>query len=619
MTDTVSRPRRRLRASLAFALANLPLAWLVALRYAPYLEVPDDPLGISYLLLTWVGHFGLLVLLAWLPFGLLALLLPRKVLWLPAALLASAGLWLLLLDTGVYAQYRFHINQFMVALFLDDRNGEIFSFPASTWLIVGGVIVGLLIFETWLAVRLFASSRAWRLPVWRAVAALMVAMVASHAVHILADARYQRSVTQQVGIFPLLYPATAKGFMAERGWLDPRAARAERTEIASGGADSLDWPRQPLTCTPDGTPPNLLFIVIDSWRHDEYGPQATPILHGALDGPGRVYREHYSGGNATRTGIMSLFYGLTGNYYHLLDDTQTPSLLITQLQTQGYELGIFSAASLDSVGFDRTVFASVPDLRLTTSGETPAGRDRRMTQDWLAWRAEQRRNAPDTPWFGLLFFDAPHGYSVPEDAAAPFQPAAESMDYLKLGPDTDPTPYHNLHRNSVHYDDSLIGRVIADLKASGEWRNTLLVVTSDHGQSFNDFGKNYWGHNSHFAAPQTQVPMILSGPGIEPGEHTGTTSHLDVVPTLMRHALGCTNPSSDYSHGRDMLDPTLDHDWVMASSYLNHGIIEEARITVIDGATGSWRVVDPQLDPLPEQGFSPAVLEAVKAMKRFFD
>ncbi|HET8789659.1 MAG TPA: DUF3413 domain-containing protein, partial [Modicisalibacter sp.] len=127
---------------MAFALVNLLLVWAIALRYVPYLEAPSDPLGISYLILTWVGHFGLLVLLAWIPLGLLSLLLPRRILWIPAALLATSALWILLLDTGVYAQYRFHINHFMVSLFLNDQNGEIFSFSLSTWLSVAGIALG---------------------------------------------------------------------------------------------------------------------------------------------------------------------------------------------------------------------------------------------------------------------------------------------------------------------------------------------------------------------------------------------------------------------------------------------------------------------------------------------
>lgn len=606
---------QRLRASLAFTLINLLLVWAVALRYTPYLEVPDDLLGISYLIVTWIGHFGLLALLAWLPLGLVSLFLPRRVLWLPAALMATAGLWLLLLDTGVYAQYRFHINQFMVALFLNDKNGEIFSFTLSTWLIVGGVALALLTAEAWLAARLFNSARAWRLPVGYMVVGLLVAVLASHSIHVVADARYQRSVTQQVGIFPLLFPATAKDFMKKHGWLDPRAARSAHLDLGQDTSKTLDWPKKPLSCSVDGKSPNILVILIDSWRYDEYGPRNTPAIHAALDESGRRYMRHFSGGNSTRAGVMSLFYGMTGNYYHTLENTQTPSLLVTELQRQGYELGIFAAASLDSVGFDRSIFASVPDLGSAAPGRTPAERDRNMTESWSQWHVQHRQQAPDTPWFSLLFYDAPHGYSVPQGVELPFQPSASKMNYLELGPDTDPAPYFNLHRNSVYYDDQLVGQVIEQLKKSGDWDNTVLVVTSDHGESFNDFGKNYWGHNSHFASPQTRVPMILHGPGISASEHVGTTSHLDVAPTLIRHVLGCTNPIDDYAQGDDMLNAGLDHDWVLSSSYLDQGIIEDQRITVIDGA-GGWKVVDRQLNSL-EENLSPAVFETMQEIRQF--
>lgn len=612
----LSRYRQRLRGTLAFALINLVAVWLIALRYTPFLTVPHDPLGIAYLIVTWVGHFGLLVLLAWLALAVLGLVLPRRVLWLPAALLASAGLALMLVDTVVFAQYRFHINHFMVSLFLNDKNGEIFSFTGSTWLIVAGVVTVLLLVESWLAWRLLRADRVRRLPLWRSVGVLFVALLASHAIHIVADARYQRGVTQQVNIFPLLFPATAKSFMKSHGWLDPRAMRAARADIVHDAPDDIDWPTSPLRCEPGASPPNVMVILVDTWRHDEFGPQITPQTLRELNGEGRRYLNHFSGGNSTRTGVMSLFYGLTGNYYHRLENSQTPSLLIEQLQAQDYRLGIFASASLDSVGFDRSIFASVPELPPSPSGDTPAERDRQITQRWLDWQARRRENDTGRPWFGMLFYDAPHGYSVPKGGETPFGPSASHMDYLALGPNTDPEPYFNLHRNAVYNVDQRIARVIEDLKRHGEWDDTLLVITGDHGESFDDFGDNYWGHNSHFAPPQTQVPMILHGPGVEPGQVEGMTSHLDVVPMLMRHVLGCRNPVDDYSQGRDLLAPGLDHDWVTASSYLDTAIIEDDRITVING-TGGWKVVDRQLEPLEEQ-VSPAVQSAMQTMRQFY-
>ncbi len=270
------------------------------------------------------------------------------------------------------------------------------------------------------------------------------------------------------------------------------------------------------------------------------------------------------------------------------------------------------------MGFDRTVFSSVSPLRMGTPGETPHERDARMTDDWRQWLDQHEQTSNDKPWFGMLFYDAPHGYSVPEGAEKPFQPSASEMNYLELGPETDPQPWANLHRNSVHHDDQLIGQVIDDLKARGEWDNTVLIVTADHGQSFNDFHKNYWGHNSHFASPQTHVPMILHGPGITPGEQTGMSSHLDVAPMLMRHALGCSNPLSDYAQGGDLLDAQLDHPWVIASSYLDYGIIEPDRITVVDG-TGKWKILDRHLDPIEDADFSPAVFNALGLFRQFYE
>ncbi|NWO55335.1 DUF3413 domain-containing protein [Chromohalobacter israelensis] len=612
MQDTL---RRRWRGTLAFALLQLPLIWLVALRYTPYLAVPDDPMGVAYLVLTWIGHFGMLALLGWLPLGVMALLLKARWLWLPAALLGALGLCALLLDTVVYAQYRFHVNYFMVSLFLNDENGEIFSFTTSTWLVVIGCVLLALTLEGWLAQRLIAGGRGRRLPVGSACGVVLLALLGSHALHIVADARYMRSVTQQVGVYPLLFPTTAKDFMEEHGWLDPRAARAANADIEARQAQNLDWPKNPLSCQAM-QPPNVLVVLIDSWRADEYGPKNTPNLHAALNESGRRYLNHYSGGNATRNGTMSLFYGLTGNYYAYLNDSQTPPLLLTQLQKQDYALGIFSSASLGSVGFDRTIFSSVESLRMDTQGDSPAARDRQMTEDWMHWLGRQERQDA-TPWFGMLFYDAPHGYDVPADAAQPFQPSVQNMDYLELGPETDPLPYFNRHRNAVHYDDVLLGKTIDDLKAKGEWDETLLVVTSDHGQSFDDFDKNYWGHNGHFASPQTRVPMLVNGPGVEPGEVTGMTSHLDVAPMLMRHALGCSNPLSDYAMGEDLLKPGIDHPWVQSSSYIDYGIIEPNRITVVDG-TGQWEIVDRQLDPIEGAEFSPAVFDAMQWFRRFY-
>ena len=72
--------------------------------------------------------------------------------------------------------------------------------------------------------------------------------------------------------------------------------------------------------------------------------------------------------------------------------------------------------------------------------------------------------------------------------------------------------------------------------------STYIVITSDHGQEFNDLNKNYWEHPSNFAQYQTKVPLVMHWPGKSPQQWQHRTSHCDIAATLMPHLLGITNP-----------------------------------------------------------------------------
>ena len=110
----------------------------------------------------------------------------------------------------------------------------------------------------------------------------------------------------------------------------------------------------------------------------------------------------------------------------------------------------------------------------------------------------------------------------------------------------------NRYKNSVHYIDSLIGQLFAELKERGLDQNTIIIVSGDHGQEINDTRHNFWGHNSNFAKYQTRVPLLVWWPGMKGGEKAYRTSHYDIVPALLTHALNCSNPPSDYSSGYDL-------------------------------------------------------------------
>ncbi|WP_413717348.1 sulfatase-like hydrolase/transferase [Silicimonas sp. MF1-12-2] len=88
--------------------------------------------------------------------------------------------------------------------------------------------------------------------------------------------------------------------------------------------------------------------------------------------------------------------------------------------------------------------------------------------------------------------------------------------------------------------DHHIGRVISWLKASGRWDDTILVVTSDHGEMLGDHG--IWGKDTYHDAA-FHVPLMIRVPGEVPGRITGMTESIDVSPTILE-LVGARVPDS---------------------------------------------------------------------------
>src|SRR5439155_1407290 len=69
---------------------------------------------------------------------------------------------------------------------------------------------------------------------------------------------------------------------------------------------------------------------------------------------------------------------------------------------------------------------------------------------------------------------------------------------------------YNRYRNAVHYADSLVGTMLDALVRRGLLDDTIVLVTGDHGEEFNEHG--YWGHNGAFTPDQVHVPLVLHLP-----------------------------------------------------------------------------------------------------------
>ncbi|HDZ3716038.1 TPA: DUF3413 domain-containing protein, partial [Vibrio vulnificus] len=546
--------KQKLHAHGWFILINALVLMLIASRYFAFLpEFPTDPLGITFIL---AGTWGQMTLLAAL-IGLVTiptLFLPKPFRNGTQALIASLGVATLFIDTIVFAQYRFHINAVVLELVM---SGQIVSFPLITWLmVIGGV--ALLLAAQWWTIRWLENGAPVRaLKLGRKFALLtFAALLATNAIHIWAAAHAYQPVTTVKRYLPLFYPATADKFMRKQGWVDEEALERQKA-LAFKRKNDLNYPLAPLQTQPVEKPLNIMLLVVDSWRADTFNADNTPNMWKYAQS-GVVFNNHIATGNATRTGIFGLFYGIPGTYWHGFLANQQSPVLIDRLQALDYQLGIFTAAQLRKPEFNQTVFTKVENLRIGSEGSRPSELDADLTQDWLAWYDQRDKSKPT---FSFLFYDAPHGYDFPADFEPKYEPMLKEVNYLKLNNDTDPTPFFNRYKTSVRYVDSMATKVLNKLKESGDLENTLVIITGDHGQEMNDNKLNFWGHNSNFTDAQVNVPFAIFGPGVDAAKmqwsSEALTSHQDVVPTLMKHYLGVTNDVKDYSVGEDLLGDAI--------------------------------------------------------------
>jgi len=596
--------RRKLARWWAWlVVATLAAGAPISLRFLAVAVPAESAVTSAARLLTIAGQLATLVAILLLPVLALAMLLPRPRMILAfGSIVSSALLIFLLADSQVYQLYRFHLNVGIVALLSAGVESQVLRLPWISYLQALGVALAAMAWQTGMAAWL------WRRPLRGRVAAALFGglIVAYQMTHAWADATGFTPVTRDASLLPLAYPLRARGIMRDLGFEMRRDSWLLHT---NGG--NLSYPLAPLSCEPIPPVRNIVIIVIDSWRFDAMDESVTPNIARFAAGAAR-FTQHFSGGNATRAGTFSLFYGIPSTYWHDMLQQRRGPALISELIGHGYELGIFGGAPLDNPEFDQTVFAAADHPRMASGGEGPADWDRDLTSDFEAFLVGRD---PAKPFFAFLFYDSPHTYEIPAGFPLAFQPSLEEVNYLSLRPDTDPVPFHNRYLNSVHYVDSLVGEALDRLDAAGVRDSSVIIITGDHGQEFNDNGLGFWGHNSNFTRFQTQVPLLLAAPDVPAGRHDYRTSHFDVAPTLMSRYLGCATPIDRYSVGSDLFEPG-GRDVLVIGSYQDFAVLEPQRIISVH-KTG-LEVLDASGRPAPDQALdTSSMTSAIEQNSRF--
>lgn len=144
----------------------------------------------------------------------------------------------------------------------------------------------------------------------------------------------------------------------------------------------------------------------------------------------------------------------------------------------------------------------------------------------------------DEPFFMFLHgYDVHRPYKPPAQYAQMFEDRSEGRrsGNLVVG---GPRPSDRSVRFAIsQYDaeiravDDVIGGLLREWEEMGLLANTLVVITSDHGDEFYEHGQVYHSHSLYDEL--LHVPLIMVGPGVQAGVHRTQVGLIDIAPTIL--------------------------------------------------------------------------------------
>lgn len=575
-------------------------AWLV--------RVPEElsawtRLYVGVALLASVAMWGLL------PGGLLLLLHRRlRTRWRLSGLLQGlvgiVFLSALFTDTIVHALLGYHFNGAILNVFLNPDSGDAVNLSWKVWVAVGttvclGTLLEYVVWRAaveWMVRREAEGQRAPLMLQPRVVclAFLLPALGLEKSVYAAADAVEDTELLMASNRLPI-YPRVRLGPL-----LESEGKRLPELDLLPEAA-TLDYPHARPELPADGPRPNLLLLVVDSWRRDAFDAELTPNLFALADGA-RRYDDHISSGNDTRFSLFSMLYGLHGSYWLKVlphrnralplreQDTQAqPPALLEAVLAEGYDVRVFSAASMNFPKFRDTAWSVLPpehvvDSFLDEEGqpltELPWEKDLLVAEAVEGWLTERDQEEPERPFLCFVLLDGAHQpYFNP---GGPYQPSVERLEYIKLGMATEGPEaealgelLENTYKNCVLQTDRAAGLLLDSFRQRELLDETVVLVTGDHGEEFGENG--FWGHTSNFSPQQVEVPFFLKGPGVEPGVESRPTSHLDVSNSLLELLGADPAHRREYSLGESLFAPLETRDRVVAG-YAHLGIWTDSGI-----------------------------------------
>jgi arylsulfatase A-like enzyme len=421
---------------------------------------------------------------------------------------------------------------------------------------------------------LFLGAAAALIAVWAGLARVLriaAGRVWSVAVFLFAGLTFYAAITATGRIYPWATLLLALGLAVQAS----RWTRARRLTAATWirrtvlpliavvivtAVTTFAWKRwsehERLTRVPaaDRARPNVLLLVFDTLRADHvsaygYARPTTPHID-ATARTGVLFENAFASAPWTVPSHASMFTGLHVYEHHadgLIPAVGTDFPILAEvMMSHGYLTGGFAANTwwlTPDSGFERG-FVRFEDFSfLEIAFRTSLGREManrvlprlgyrnspgRKTADQINAAFLRWLDTQDTthPFFGFLNYVEVHGpYLAPEPYHTQFmdenqrerEPRFPFRPPQVLDQNTGPAARALLqagYDGSLAFLDAEVGKLLDELRRRGVLDNTLLILTSDHGEAFGEHG--YFAHGNSLYSDQLYVPLIVAFPGRVP-------------------------------------------------------------------------------------------------------
>ena len=303
---------------------------------------------------------------------------------------------------------------------------------------------------------------------------------------------------------------------------------------------------------------NILLIAIDTLRADHlgcyaYGRDTSPRID-ALASEGAVFDRAIAPAIPTHpsfvtlnTGQYSITHGVVAHGSDRSVPRSAPWLPVL-MQKQGY-----TTCAIDNLGGWRLGFTRGYEFYIDPTRKRPLSincDNRDLNQRAVPW-LEQHANEqffmfvhywdPHTPYlppraYRRLFYAGnpsdPDNHSMDALAAHPLGKAWKETWFSKLGEGiTDAAYIEALYDGEIRYCDEGVGQLLGALESLGLADDTLVVVTSDHGELMYRHGI-FFDHHGLYDG-NLHVPLIFRHPSVAPKRIPHLAAHVDLAPTLL--------------------------------------------------------------------------------------